>query len=131
MTESNKAHSETGGPFLLVKDILVNDIEYQKAMAYLTKRWELKLKKWRTFDAKRKVYFMYNKGLVKIGSSIDPEDRLREFKTAEPDIILLFSRHGGSPLESILHKEFKEDRIKGEWFIDSERLRNRIIELGG
>lgn len=110
--------------------ILSEDKEYMASMKFLSERTKLREQKWALFDQDRLVYFAYNQCLIKIGSSIDPEQRIKMFRTANPYIILLFSCPGGSLLESELHREFKADRIKGEWFLDNDKLRNRMEGLG-
>lgn len=63
---------------------------------------------------------------IKIGYSMNPVSRLREFKTVNPEIEMVFrERHKefeGTELESRRHEQFKDDHIAGEWFHRSERL---------
>lgn len=66
------------------------------------------------------------RGRIKIGYSLDPCKRLREFKTVNPEIeMLLRERHkkwDGRELEQKRHDQFSEDHISGEWFHRSQRL---------
>jgi hypothetical protein len=50
----------------------------------------------------------------KIGKSSNPEKRLQQLKTANPDIRLI--SYGDQISESELHEKFKYQRLKGEWF---------------
>ena len=60
-------------------------------------------------------YLMINsKGNVKIGKSYNPKIRESTLQSEQP-CIKLFAV-GYSDIESILHEEYKEKRIRGEWF---------------
>ena len=66
------------------------------------------------------------RGRVKIGYSRDPVKRLREFKTVNPEIELVFRERSevfdGRELEQKRHDQFSQDHIAGEWFYRSQRL---------
>ncbi|WP_435844243.1 GIY-YIG nuclease family protein [Streptomyces griseoluteus] len=52
---------------------------------------------------------------VKIGTSADPEGRLRSLQTGQPvELSLLWTCDGD--YERALHARFAEYRIRGEWF---------------
>ncbi|MFJ8856618.1 GIY-YIG nuclease family protein [Streptomyces sp. NPDC102437] len=54
---------------------------------------------------------------VKIGTSNNPEKRLKELQTGNPDRLgILWSTPGGRELESMLHRAFAAYRVEGEWF---------------
>ncbi|MFF9594058.1 GIY-YIG nuclease family protein [Streptomyces sp. NPDC014646] len=54
---------------------------------------------------------------VKIGTSNNPEKRLKELQTGNPDRLeVLWSTPGGRELESMLHRAFAAYRVEGEWF---------------
>ncbi|GGY71276.1 hypothetical protein GCM10010363_60650 [Streptomyces omiyaensis] len=54
---------------------------------------------------------------VKIGTSNNPEKRLKELQTGNPERLeVLWSTHGGRELESALHGAFAAFRVEGEWF---------------
>lgn len=63
---------------------------------------------------------------IKIGYSLNPRSRLREFKTVNPEIeLVLIERYrgiDGRELEQKRHEQFQDDRIAGEWFHRSQRL---------
>ena len=77
----------------------------------------------------RTVYFMLSSstGLVKIGSSGDPDRRLRDLQMASGErISLLTTEPGGEAHEKALHRRFKASRVRGEWFRHSEAIRTHI-----
>ncbi len=56
-------------------------------------------------------------GRVKIGTSLNPQKRLKELQTGNPDRLeVLWAAPGGRDLESALHRTFSAYRIEGEWF---------------
>jgi|ERR1041385_1806604 hypothetical protein len=63
---------------------------------------------------------------IKIGYSTNPTARLREFRTVNPEIEMVFRERrldiDGRELEQKRHDQFKDDHIAGEWFHRSERL---------
>jgi len=71
------------------------------------------------------VYFIESdNGMVKIGSSVDPETRLRALQTGSPCVLrLLFVEPGGSARERELHARFDACRRHGEWFEPDEALK--------
>lgn len=65
-------------------------------------------------ENEKMTYLIYDGKLYKIGSSKNPEGRLRQLKTANPSCELLC--YGSGVTERWLHDHFFRDRIKGEWF---------------
>jgi len=63
-----------------------------------------------------KTYLIKNRrnGFYKIGKSNNPFKREKTLQSEEPDIVLVktWSRN----IESKLHKDYKEHRVRGEWF---------------
>ena len=63
-----------------------------------------------------KTYLIKNRrnGFYKIGRSINPLKREKTLQSEEPDIVMVktWSRN----IESKLHKDYKEHRVRGEWF---------------
>ncbi|MFF6903309.1 GIY-YIG nuclease family protein [Streptomyces hydrogenans] len=54
---------------------------------------------------------------VKIGTSVNPDKRLKELQTGNPDRLeVLWSTPGGRELETALHQAFAAYRTEGEWF---------------
>jgi len=82
---------------------------------------------------RKHVYFIRNtdEGVTKIGISNDPEKRLKFLQTSNHSKLRLVGviPHGGSLLESMLHKQLHETRLNGEWFKDSDRLRSLLWYL--
>lgn len=78
------------------------------------------------------VYFMADgdSDEIKIGRSVDPESRLEQFKTAEPEIrMIAYYPETKSFNETILHRRLKRDRRRGEWFKATKEIW-RIAETG-
>lgn len=77
----------------------------------------------------RKVYFIQTgeTGPVKIGSSHDPESRLRSLQVANPDrLTLLGAIPGGYERERQLHSRFAHLLVHGEWFRPAVELADFI-----
>ena len=63
------------------------------------------------------VYFIRQSGFVKIGVSADPEKRIRELQTGNPEPLeLLHTEGGGYHREAELHQRFADLWVNGEWF---------------
>lgn len=77
------------------------------------------------------VYFMEADGFgIKIGYSNNPQRRLLEIRSHCPFAVkLLFAVVGGVEREQDLHREFRDDKIRGEWFRPSQRLLSRIAAI--
>ncbi len=76
----------------------------------------------------RIVYFVRcTSGLIKIGSSTDVVHRLRVMQTGSAETLtLIATKRGNADLEKLLHRHFKKERVRGEWFTPSERLLSYI-----
>ena len=78
-----------------------------------------------------KTYFIQGEktGLIKIGESIDPMDRIMTLQVGSPDklIMLKFVDSNTYP-ENELHQRFKHSRRHGEWFYPDPDL-IRFINL--
>ncbi len=72
--------------------------------------------------ANRKVYIMKDGEELKIGHSSKPLNRLETFRTARPNIKLLFEISGTVELEKKAHKKFDMFSNGGEWFRYSEDI---------
>jgi hypothetical protein len=71
------------------------------------------------------VYFMYSGGRIKIGFSTGLRGRHNGLKKAGPfPPVVLLIMEGGEEVERPLHQRFAEDRLHGEWFNLSPKLRN-------
>ncbi|MCG9910217.1 MAG: GIY-YIG nuclease family protein, partial [Flavobacteriales bacterium] len=64
------------------------------------------------------VYLMHNKhnNYYKIGRSIKPEYREKTLQAQEPDIALINKWIASAEVEKILHRKYKEKKMRGEWF---------------
>lgn len=75
------------------------------------------------------VYFIESKstGLVKIGRSVDPNQRFAAIRTMSPDeLTLLGTIPEAEVAESELHKKFSHLRKHGEWFEFGSEIHNFI-----
>lgn len=85
-------------------------------------------------DAKQKngqsfAYFIESgmTGLIKIGRSVDPENRLKSLQTASPDKLTLLKVIPEQVVsESELHERFAHLRRQGEWFEAAEEIQEFI-----
>lgn len=86
---------------------------------------------------KNKVYFIRavdeNKkdyGPIKIGVSNNPKKRLVSIQTGNSNKLRIISTIlGGRRRERLLHEEFKDSRLTGEWFKPTKRLLDFINNL--
>jgi len=69
----------------------------------------------------------YNNGLIKIGKSKDIHTRLQVLGNKDKQLIAYVRKD----IETILHREYKGKRIKGEWFNLSDIEVNKIISTYG
>jgi hypothetical protein len=74
---------------------------------------------------RERVYVAVFGDRLKIGVSVNPEQRCRSFHA---DAILGIIP-GGRALERELHDEFRSYQISGEWFHDHLAIRRRVTEL--
>ncbi len=80
------------------------------------------------------VYVMkcLSTGLFKIGRAIAIPHRVKTVQSMSAGhLVLVYQAHGGSELESRLHKEFSHRRDHGEWFSLSEAELLRLADLMG
>lgn len=65
------------------------------------------------------IYFIQEsgRGLIKIGSAVDPSMRLVDLQIGSPfSLVLLLALEGGRDEEKALHRRFSRLRYRGEWF---------------
>lgn len=75
------------------------------------------------------VYFALAGNRVKIGHSKDPRRRIATLKTGTPQKVrIYYATPGGKQLERSLHEMFADDRVNGEWFVWSSRIKNWIVQ---
>jgi len=67
-------------------------------------------------NIKPKCYLMIDEatGLVKIGKSINPENRERTLQSEKPTIKMI--HYFDNDIERELHNKFRDKRVRGEWF---------------
>lgn len=73
------------------------------------------------------VYFAQcgDKGNIKIGSAVDPLERIKTLQTGCPEKLNLLGviiTYGFREMESLLHEEFAAFRTQGEWFFPDEEI---------
>lgn len=88
-----------------------------------------------TFLKVSSIYFMYSAGRIKIGFSAGLRSRHNGLKKAGPyPPVVLLVIPGTEKDERKLHARFKEDRLHGEWFALSPKirsfLRTRLCDRG-
>lgn len=76
------------------------------------------------------IYFIVQEDkYVKIGLSERPEDRLGEFSKGNgAELKLWLTIPGEKKEEFILHNEFKDFRIKGEWFSFNAVIKDSVLK---
>lgn len=70
-------------------------------------------------------------GLVKIGSSLYPKERIRTLRCADPTIVLIdsFPTIDMPFLEGMVHRHLRQHHVRGEWFDLSEDVLHEVIAL--
>jgi hypothetical protein len=70
-------------------------------------------------------------GFVKIGVSVNPAFRERTLQSEEPEVLLIAILESGPlDMERILHKQYAELRLRGEWFALSPEDVQSILRKG-
>ncbi len=65
--------------------------------------------------------------MVKIGTATDVGRRMASLQTASPvPLKLLGVMKGGAPLEQQIHEQFRDLRVRGEWYRLTDELRDLI-----
>lgn len=68
-------------------------------------------------DGGKCVYLIRGGPLTKIGTAIDPDQRLRTLRGGSPTPLeLLYTFAGSYRAERVLHTRYKHKRCHGEWF---------------
>ena len=80
--------------------------------------------------SKPSVYFVQDEdGFIKIGYSENVKKRLAHLQTSSRQkLSLIGSVNGDKNLESLFHRVFRDERVRGEWFRPSKRLLSFIEE---
>jgi hypothetical protein len=74
---------------------------------------------WRAAGVSEFVYLMQmgDDGPVKVGRALDPDKRCYELQCGNPEqLVVRDAIPGGATVESLLHQNFWEHRLMGEWF---------------
>lgn len=93
----------------------INELEYQHVLAEMTK---VKIKPKHKISKLGFVYVMLDEslGYVKIGFSQNPRHRELTLQAQKPTIKMMFKTKASLFFEQIIHKDFNQFRIRGEWF---------------
>ena len=77
------------------------------------------------------VYFAtVGRRVVKIGSSTDPAQRVRDLQVANSEEVKLIGEiEGGREVERALHRTLVDERVRGEWYLQSETTMALIAAL--
>jgi len=88
------------------------------------------VRKWHRKPIHRRVYFISDGELVKIGFSLNVEKRLQQlsFEAGKP-LTVLATVEGGPALERKYHEQFASYRVRGEWFRLTPELSSEIQKL--
>lgn len=71
------------------------------------------------------IYFIQagENGPIKIGSSDNPVERMAQLQTANAaKLKLLWTHTGDATREQKIHKLFRDEKIRGEWYNPSQKL---------
>lgn len=80
------------------------------------------------------VYYMVHakyKGAIKIGTTVNTENRLARYMKAHSngEYLFLAWERGGPELEAKRHRQFAKYAIQGEWFFYSDELFDHVENL--
>lgn len=76
-----------------------------------------------------KSNFVVGTSLIKIGFSSNPWARIKELRTALPNLEILGVEQGDFDLEVSIHERFKSLRKDGEWFVSGKELVDYVAKL--
>lgn len=83
--------------------------------------------------SRSRVYFIeHEHGLIKIGVSDNPQQRLQQIESIIPysvELIISFESEEAYFCEQALHKIFQERKVKGEWFNISKDIISSIESI--
>jgi len=80
------------------------------------------------------VYFIKQGNYVKIGRARNVKRRIRRLQTASPvKLELIHTKESNSDqrTEKSLHNKFKADRVEGEWFNISKKMKRFLLKQDG
>ena len=80
-----------------------------------------------SYSERQRTYLMKdsNTNLIKIGKAVDPKHREKTLQSEKPTISLFAVCENN--VESELHKQYKDKRVRGEWFDLTDEEINNII----
>ena len=69
-------------------------------------------------------------GHIKIGFTTSPKERISQLQVNCPErLIIIHIGKGTHKQEAELHRKFKKQNISGEWFEDTEELRQEVMKV--
>ena len=120
--ESSEAIMQCLGTFM---PVALNELGFDSMDEFMASREEKEARK-------GNIYFIQSgeNGPIKIGFSMDVEDRINRLATSRADdLILLASMSGDMQKERALHKRFADCHIRREWFNPDPTLIDYIDSL--
>lgn len=120
--------------FLLVKNCFKTDYDFAEAvLASFRIKATMEINRRAKKSEKGFVYFIYDKGLCKIGKTKNkPENRYKSLCVGNPTAVFLgaIATENRTLLEAQLHERFSKRRQRGEWFkISVSTVKGIIKEL--
>lgn len=69
-------------------------------------------------NRENKIYLILNNrnNFIKIGRSINPIHREKTLQSEDPELLMIKSWIAPKDVEKLLHSEFSNERVRGEWF---------------
>lgn len=124
--------------------IILNKFKMDEFGLFYNERLEFETNKRKAFSESRRsnrnkldnenchIYFIKDKisGLIKIGSSVNPERRILELKNSENDLqLLFFTEKTSQKLETELHDIYKSHHSHLEWYNIGHMINDIILYL--
>lgn len=73
------------------------------------------------------IYVLRSTNGLKVGHTTNLKRRLRNLRTADPSLVLLFSFPGDRLTEKAIHQALQSDRKDGEFFRDNPAVIERLL----
>lgn len=73
------------------------------------------------------IYFIQSGEYVKVGYTGNLKSRYKQYVTENPNpVYLLATINGGYDIERKIHKQLKEFKHRGEWFVYTDQVKEKI-----
>ena len=120
---------DTGRPLFILRgrDLLFTDNDLSRVRSAIR---HAEMQPSRVSIGNGHVYFIKLAEFVKIGWALNARERLETLQTGSPyELALAGAFYGTMGDEKQLHSRFGSDRVRGEWFRSTVRLRREIRAL--